>query len=98
MTIYDYPADFEGTPDEAAANHATHLWIVYGDETECDRCCAKPWHRAASYPCGVTPPRVVVCIECRRGIAHTHDERTTAILEQARADGTLLLPQVRGTI
>ena len=53
------PAPFPGTPEEAARNRNTHQWD-YSGEGECFQCLSKPWHTAASYPCGEEPPRVVI--------------------------------------
>jgi hypothetical protein len=52
------PQRFQGTPEEAAVNRASHAWSYFDGETECMDCCAKPWHVCASYPCGTEPPRV----------------------------------------
>jgi hypothetical protein len=54
------PLRFQGTPEEARAKYLTHDWSSFGDERECFRCFCKPWHVAASYPCGTEPPRVEV--------------------------------------
>lgn len=48
------PARFDGTPEEAAANYASH-WFVDGRCLDCD---CRPFGRVASWPCGVEPPRV----------------------------------------
>lgn len=60
--IVNRPIRFQGTPEQAAANYRTHDWIVYDIEEprECGRCCAREYHAAASYPCGVEPPRETV--------------------------------------
>ena len=61
MGIIDRPIRFTGTAEQAAANRGTHHFIDYGDgEVECGDCFCKPWHAAASYPCGTEPPREVV--------------------------------------
>lgn len=49
------PIRFAGTADEAIANRATHAFG--GIDDRCYDCDAKPSHAAASYPCGVEPPR-----------------------------------------
>lgn len=54
------PARFDGTAEQAAANRLSHDFVRYGDEVECARCVCKPWHVAASYRCGVEPPRATV--------------------------------------
>lgn len=62
-TTLNRPVAFPGTPAEAVANYQTHQWYDYEGGTECDGCCAKIWHVAASYPCGTEPPREVVVIK-----------------------------------
>jgi hypothetical protein len=62
MYAIDRPVRFTGTPEEAAKNRETHVWCYYEDEVECGECCAKPWHAAASYPCGVDVPRETVTV------------------------------------
>ena len=49
------PIKFEGTKEQLAANRATHRFWHDGDfEYRCCDCDCKPWHAAASYPCGKT--------------------------------------------
>lgn len=60
MGTIDRPIRWQGTPEQAAVNYRSHWWQSYGEETECDRCLSKPWHAAASYPCGTEPPREVL--------------------------------------
>jgi hypothetical protein len=67
------PVPFTGTPAEAAANMDTHMWFCYGDEVECDRCLAKPWHTTAAYPCGTNVPRETV--EVTRTVTETTTTR-----------------------
>ncbi len=64
MMIVNSPVKFQGSADEAASNRRTHHWVSWEqDETpECANCCAKTWHAAASYPCGVEPPRIEVTL------------------------------------
>jgi hypothetical protein len=57
MAHVNRPIRFQGTPEEARANYETHAWTSFDGEVECMDCCAKPWHAAASYPCGVGVPR-----------------------------------------
>lgn len=52
------PVPFAGTEEEKAANHRSHQWG--GIDGRCFECDAKPWHEAAFYPCGTTPPRETV--------------------------------------
>lgn len=54
------PVPFQGTDEERQANYATHSFVYYDDEAECMGCCCKPWHTAASYPCGQEPERETV--------------------------------------
>jgi hypothetical protein len=62
MAIFSYPVRFEGTPEQRRANYESHDWSSYAGsgEAECSRCCALPYHRAASYPCGTPVPRIKV--------------------------------------
>lgn len=65
--VLDRPVAFGGTPAQAAENYATHWWMYLGDpengDCRCGGCDAKPWHAAASYPCGENVPRERVVIE-----------------------------------
>jgi len=59
MAAYTTPP-FTGTMEERSANMATHYFCAAyeGEEfmdTRCMHCDAKPWHRAAAYPCGEAP-------------------------------------------
>jgi hypothetical protein len=56
------PVAFPGTPAEAAANRETHWWMWYEEGSECERCAARGYHVAASYPCGQEPPRETVVV------------------------------------
>lgn len=64
MTTINRPVRFQGTDAEKAANYRTHHWVADGPPDDCEvrcfDCDAKPWHAAASYPCGVEPPRETV--------------------------------------
>lgn len=52
------PVPFQGTDEERAVNRATHNFFYdHEGNGECMGCACKPWHVAASYPCGVEPPR-----------------------------------------
>lgn len=64
-TIVNVPVPFTGTPEEIAANYRTHhfqSWTLGDDfgDTRCSKCDCKPWHKAADYPCGTEPQRMVV--------------------------------------
>lgn len=63
MTV-DRPISFQGTPDERLANYNSHSWTYYDHEepAECNSCCAKAYHVAADYPCGVEPPREIITL------------------------------------
>lgn len=63
MPTCNRPVPFVGTAEERAANYATHNWCTWDEETECMECCSKPWHAAASYPCGQEPPREIIEIK-----------------------------------
>lgn len=61
-TVWNRPKRFEGSEEERRANRASHRWETWqysedGIEEYCDECCAKPWHAAADWPCGVKVPR-----------------------------------------
>ena len=58
MRTITMPAPFTGTVTEANRNFDTHNWGHLDEEIVCYNCEAKPWHVAASYPCGQEPPRV----------------------------------------
>ena len=64
MPTYNMPAPFPGTPEEAAANRDTHLFVYDGTpddaDVRCWNCDCRPSHVAASYPCGANVPRITV--------------------------------------
>jgi hypothetical protein len=54
------PVPFDGTPEEADKNFATHSFSGdFDGDYRCGFCDCKPWHKAAHYPCGVQPKRQV---------------------------------------
>lgn len=53
MTLEHQPVVFDGTPEQRAANIATHQFG--GEDGRCYACDSKPWYAAASYPCGTEP-------------------------------------------
>jgi hypothetical protein len=57
------PRRFAGTSEQARANFATHQWSPEDDAARCAHCDAKPWHAAASYPCGEEPPRELAFVD-----------------------------------
>lgn len=59
MLLINAPVPFPGTELEAAQNMATHGWLFDDDGQRCVHCDAKTWHRAAEYPCGAEPARMV---------------------------------------
>ena len=71
MPRWDRPVRFSGSPEQRAANRATHRWVQPApDETyECMDCLAKSWHAAADYPCGTEPPREIVELRTPRPTA-----------------------------
>jgi hypothetical protein len=58
------PVRFGGTEAERDRNFRTHDFHASGDpedgDVRCWRCDCKPWHAAASYPCGEEPPRETI--------------------------------------
>jgi len=60
--IVNRPVPFAGTEEERQANRATHDMVAWeiGERRECMNCCARDWHTALDYPCGVKPPRETV--------------------------------------
>lgn len=46
------PRPFTGTPEELAANIATHDWYTWDGETRCDTCDCRRYGRSAMWPCG----------------------------------------------
>jgi hypothetical protein len=51
------PVRFPGTPEEIAANLATHNFVAsfYGEDDfdeRCWDCDCKPWYISATWPCG----------------------------------------------
>lgn len=60
--VIDRPVRFSGSEEQRRANYDSHYWIVEDPEEplRCADCDSKAWHAAASYPCGVEPPREVV--------------------------------------
>lgn len=59
------PVPFEGSKADKAANYRTHQWWMHDPEEplECGKCAAKSSHVAATWPCGVEPPRMVITNE-----------------------------------
>lgn len=58
METINAPIPFQGTPEQAKENFATHEWFTWdGCEYRCGNCDSKPWHEAALYECGQEPPR-----------------------------------------
>lgn len=55
------PMQFPGTPEEVAANHASHLFLFSGDpddgDCRCAHCDSRPWGISADWPCGADIPR-----------------------------------------
>lgn len=64
MNVMNVPVPFSGTTDQADVNFSTHDFRTWGYEDDmdsrCARCDCKPWHKAAAYPCGQEPPRMLV--------------------------------------
>lgn len=57
------PKQFPGTPEEKAANYATHHWgTLDGENWECYNCAAKTFHTGATWPCGTPVPREDVVV------------------------------------
>lgn len=55
------PIPFDGTPEQAAANRASHDYPYTGGPEDCDircmGCDCRPSYVSASYPCGAEVPR-----------------------------------------
>lgn len=53
------PIKFQGSEEERLVNRLTHNFVSFDPEEpmECMDCCARTYHVAADYPCGVEPPR-----------------------------------------
>jgi len=62
MTSITYPRRFTGTADERIVNRLTHHFIAFEEDepAECADCCARTYHAAADYPCGVEPARITL--------------------------------------
>lgn len=58
--VINRPAHFPGTPDEVAANRATH---DFNDEGRCWECDCRAYGIASEWPCGAAVPRVDVRID-----------------------------------
>lgn len=58
--LFDMPARFKGTKEEASANYASHSWSAYGSDVFCIRCDCRPSGVFADYPCGSDIPYVPV--------------------------------------
>jgi len=56
----DVPVPFKGTPEERAANHATHKWRGTDDGIGCFDCGCRSSDAAAGWPCGCEVPRMFV--------------------------------------
>ena len=80
MTIYNEPAPWPGTPEEAERNRRNHHYTTLDGETRCMDCDYRPSYVSATWPCGSTVPRRVTCTDCTRGIKHEHDEYEAAML------------------
>lgn len=53
--LVNKPIPFDGTEEERKANFNTHCFVpedVEGLDFRCSQCDCKPWHVAASFPCG----------------------------------------------
>ena len=58
IMIVNSPVPFNGTKKKKKKNFRTHQWSTFdGIDYNCAACDCKPWHAAASYPCGEEPPR-----------------------------------------
>ena len=63
----EIPVPFEGSTDEKRMNYQTHDWYVHVESfdevtVECTKCGSRSYHVAATYQCGVEPPRKTVTI------------------------------------
>ena len=82
------PIPFAGTPEQAEANRLTHHWSFDGDALACWNCDAKPWHAAASYPCGQEPER--------REVTYADDETDASTARFAAHAAVLSALPIRG--
>jgi len=58
METINAPIPWQGTPEQAKANLATHDFVTFdGVEYRCSNCDCKLWHAAALYNCMDEPPR-----------------------------------------
>lgn len=69
MTIVNMPKPFDGTEEQRRANYRTHRFLPVGGEFYCDNCEAKPWHVAASYPCGAFIPRIDITLTSEEAVS-----------------------------
>lgn len=91
-TLMDVPVPFDGTSEQAEANYRTHNFQSWYDEdygdTRCMACDCKPWHKAADYPCGTEPERMLIIgnstmsWEIRNG--HIPSDLPTELVEQVK--------------
>jgi hypothetical protein len=59
--LVDVPVPFNGSPQQRAINHNSHLWVqVDTDEAGCYKCGASTGDVAADYPCGADIPRMTL--------------------------------------
>lgn len=56
MTTVNQPAHFPGTPEQIAANRATHNF-AQDEDARCVDCDCRSWGITAEWPCGTEPPR-----------------------------------------
>ena len=63
MTTINMPAPFTGTPEQRAANEASHSFFTFNidsAEWRCMNCDCRPGSTSACYPCGADVPRIEV--------------------------------------
>jgi hypothetical protein len=62
--LINQPVPFDGSEEQCRKNFNTHSWASYDEiDYNCAVCDCKPWHAAASYPCGIEPPRITIKVE-----------------------------------
>jgi hypothetical protein len=81
----DRPVQFSGSEEERAANLASHSFTWSDPDTRCTFCDCKPWHQAASYPCGDEPPREVIVTDDYDTFVSSHYDQAVRFLAYKEA-------------
>lgn len=61
---HDHPVRFVGTPEQVAANRASHWWLSDDPDEmpRCGNCDCNAWGDAHRWPCGSDVPRQITII------------------------------------